>query len=153
MNSSYVTGYIPSSIMVPPRRFSTLLHQARSYQRHHCLYHNSPTSAFSLYSDHQCDKSAFPRVTTIILDGHKDEVWNVEWSHSGRYLATASKDKSAIIWGFQVSRRFHFLWCPLYAGCLCSAEPMRTSGNRVLPWGTTLILWAAWLGLWMIRYC
>ncbi|KAH7926652.1 WD40 repeat-like protein [Leucogyrophana mollusca] len=92
--------YIPASIMVPDRRFSTLLTQSRQYQRQHCIYHNSPTNStsFSLFMDHQCDKEAFPRVTTTILDVHTDEVWNVVWSHNGNFLASASKDKTAIIW-------------------------------------------------------
>ncbi|KAG5654118.1 hypothetical protein H0H81_007170 [Sphagnurus paluster] len=92
--------YIPSSIMIPQRRFVTLLDQAHAHQRQQCLYHNSPSDsiAFSLYTDHHCSKSAFPRITTTILEVHTDEVWNMEWSHDGRYLATASKDKTAIIW-------------------------------------------------------
>lgn len=92
--------YIPSSVMIPPRRFSTLIQQARLYQRSRCLYHNSPSNstAFSMYTDHQCNKSAFPRLTTTILDGHVDEVWNIEWSHDGSYLASASKDRNVIIW-------------------------------------------------------
>jgi len=48
--------------------------------------------------DYQCDKYAFPRITTTILEAHTDEVWNLEWSHDGAYLASASKDKTAIIW-------------------------------------------------------
>ncbi|KDR73582.1 hypothetical protein GALMADRAFT_620676 [Galerina marginata CBS 339.88] len=92
--------YIPSAVMIPQRRFSALLYQARAYQRQRCIYHNSTfnTSNFSLYCDHRCDKSDFPRITTTILDVHTDEVWNIEWSHDGAYLASASKDKSAIIW-------------------------------------------------------
>jgi len=42
--------------------------------------------------------SDFPWITTTILEVHKDEVWNVQWSHDGAYLASASLDKSAIIW-------------------------------------------------------
>ncbi|KAJ7444832.1 WD40-repeat-containing domain protein [Mycena latifolia] len=93
--------YIPPSIMLPPRRFSTLLHQANAYQWQQCVYHNIPTSSpsFSLFSDHQCDKTGFPRVTTTILEVHSDQVWIVEWSRDGNFLASASKDKSAIIWG------------------------------------------------------
>ncbi|KAG2158482.1 WD40 repeat-like protein [Suillus bovinus] len=92
--------YIPSSTMIPQRRFSTLLAQSREYQRQRCLYHNSPVdpSSFSLFSDHTCDKESFPRITTTILDVHSDEVWNVAWSHDGNHLASASKDKTAIIW-------------------------------------------------------
>ncbi|GJE96447.1 WD40 repeat domain-containing protein [Phanerochaete sordida] len=92
--------YIPSSVMIPQRRFATLLDQAREYQQARCLYHNAPTNArtFSLYADHACEPEAFPRVTTAILQVHDDEVWNLQWSHSGSFLATASRDKSAIIW-------------------------------------------------------
>lgn len=92
--------YIPTSTMVPSRRMSTLLEQARSYQITQCTYHNSPLARtpFSLYDDHSCDKSAFPRVTTMILQQHIDEVWNIEWSHDGVYLASASKDRTAVIW-------------------------------------------------------
>jgi hypothetical protein len=101
--------YIPSAIMIPQRRFSTLLHQARLYQRQRCVYHNLPmnSSSFSLYSDHRCNKSDFPRITTTILEVHKDEVWNIKWSHDGAYLASASKDKSAIIWRRGVSVLFY----------------------------------------------
>ena len=101
----FVKDYIPSAIMIPQRRFSTLLHQARLYQRQRCVYHNLPmnSSSFSLYSDHRCNKSDFPRITTTILEVHTDEVWNIKWSHDGAYLASASKDKSAIIWRRGVS--------------------------------------------------
>jgi len=40
----------------------------------------------------------FPWITTTILEVHKDEVWNIQWSHDGAHLASASLDKSAIIW-------------------------------------------------------
>lgn len=91
--------------MIPQRRFAALLDQAKEYQQERCLYHNAPTNArtFSLYADHRCDKDAFPRVTTAILQIHEDEVWGLQWSHSGNYLATASKDKTAIIWRIGVS--------------------------------------------------
>jgi WD40 repeat protein len=29
---------------------------------------------------------------------HEDEVWAIQYSHNGIYLASASKDKRAIIW-------------------------------------------------------
>ncbi|KAL0577932.1 hypothetical protein V5O48_004039 [Marasmius crinis-equi] len=92
--------YISPSVMIPRRRFLTLLEQAHQHQVQRCIYHNLPATVtpFSLYTDHQCDKIGFPRTTTNILTGHGDEVWNLEWSHDGTYLASASRDKSAIIW-------------------------------------------------------
>jgi len=88
--------------MIPSRRFDTLLEQARQYQRNSCLYHNS-SAPFSLYTDHVCGRELFPSMTTVILEGHANEVWDVQWSHDGWYLATASSDNSAIIWKLGVS--------------------------------------------------
>ncbi|KAJ7472715.1 WD40-repeat-containing domain protein [Mycena latifolia] len=39
-----------------------------------------------------------PRATTTILETHSDQVWILDWSHDGNSLASASKDKSVIIW-------------------------------------------------------
>lgn len=88
--------YIPSTTMIPSRRFDVLLEQARQFQRNSCLYHNT-SDPFSLYTDHACGRDRFPTVTTIILE-HNNEVWDLRWSNNGEYLATASADKSAIIW-------------------------------------------------------
>ncbi|KAF8590071.1 WD40 repeat-like protein [Ramaria rubella] len=93
----YLQRYIPSSVMIPPRRFDVLLEQSREYQRHCCVYHNT-SAPFSLYTDHTCGRESFPGVTTFILAEHEDEVWDLQWSHSGDYLATASCDRTAIIW-------------------------------------------------------
>ncbi|KAF5373710.1 hypothetical protein D9758_000745 [Tetrapyrgos nigripes] len=92
--------YIPPSVMIPNRRFSTLIQQAHVHQLQRCIYHNIPANAtpLSLYTDHQCDNSAFPRINTTILTGHADEVWHIVWSHKGDFLASASKDRTAIIW-------------------------------------------------------
>lgn len=43
-----------------------------------------------------------PRVTTTILQKHIDEVWDLEWSHNGKFLASASKDRTVIIWSVAV---------------------------------------------------
>jgi WD40 repeat protein len=39
--------------------------------------------------------------TKHILEHHSDEVWFVQFSHDGNLLATASKDRTAIIWDLQ----------------------------------------------------
>jgi len=33
-----------------------------------------------------------------ILESHTDEVWFLQFSHNGKYLASSSKDQTAIIW-------------------------------------------------------
>ncbi|KAH9928530.1 WD40 repeat-like protein [Epithele typhae] len=98
--------YIPSSVMIPQRRFVTLLDQAQAFQQSRCLYHNAPlrSSSYSLYTNHMCERNSFPRVTTAVLQVHQDEVWNIGWSHSGKFLATASKDRSAIIWRIELDK-------------------------------------------------
>ncbi|KAH9066471.1 WD40 repeat-like protein [Lactarius vividus] len=119
-------SYIPSSLMIPPRRFVTLLDQARLRQISQCVYHNAPLTSrhFSLYADHTCDTDLFPRITTAILQVHGDEVWSLEWSHNGKFLASASKDKSVIIWSVgpnrnpDISLHLHLQDHPFAVGCL-----------------------------------
>jgi len=126
--------YIPATVMIPQRRFSALLHQARAYQRQQCIYHNSPLYTFSLYSDHRCNKSDFPRITTTILEVHSDEVWNIEWSHDGNFLASASKDKSAIIWKRGVSLYV------IKSVVDMNSWTQKSSGSSIQDWAAHLIL-------------
>lgn len=88
--------------MLPTRRLNNLLNHARAYQRSSCLYHD-PRAPFSLYEDHECSRARFPTLTTYVLMEHEDEVWNIAWSRGGRYLASASKDRTAVIWKIGVS--------------------------------------------------
>lgn len=88
---------ISPTIMVPQRRLATLLDQARQYQQLTCLYHDD-NQPISLYNDHVCVSGTFPSVTTHVLMDHKDEVWRIEWSPNGNLLASASMDKTVVIW-------------------------------------------------------
>ncbi|ORZ03909.1 WD40-repeat-containing domain protein [Syncephalastrum racemosum] len=93
-----IQRHVSPSTMIPSARLLTLINQAYEWQRRGCLYHNGYEGNFSLFADHTCDKNQFPSMTTHVLEGHADEVWHLGFSHSGRYLATVSKDMTCIIW-------------------------------------------------------
>lgn len=57
-------------------------------------------------------KLAFPYFILMqILTDHKDEVWFVQFSNNGEYMASSSKDCSAMIWKV---RHFFVLLFPPY---------------------------------------
>lgn len=140
--------------MIPQRRFSVLLEQAREYQRQRCIYHNPrPETTFSLYADHRCSKYDFPQTTTTILEVHTDEVWNIAWSHDGNYLASASKDKSAIIWRRDVRfLRLPFCHSPDEKLSPQIIPPLLRSGLLIIYFVITKTQLAVWHGLPMIRF-
>ncbi|KAF8540353.1 WD40-repeat-containing domain protein [Trichophaea hybrida] len=94
---SELSKFISPSIMIPEHRLSSLLQQVKQTQISNCLYHNTSNSP-SLYSDHTCDRNQFPSLTVELLSDHADEVYCVKFSNDGTKMASASKDKSIIIW-------------------------------------------------------
>ncbi|KAJ4773279.1 WD repeat-containing protein 26 [Rhynchospora pubera] len=88
----------PPSIMVPERRLEQLVEQALNVQKDACYFHNFKGKTLSLYMDHRCGKEQIPSRTTQVLDAHQDEVWYIQFSNNGKYLASASHDTTAIIW-------------------------------------------------------
>jgi WD repeat-containing protein 26 len=100
---SNVVEIISPTAMVPAHRLVTLLQQAKDYQIHKCLFHlRFSDGPHSLLTDHTCDSAAFPSATIKILSGHKDEVWDIKFSHDGTKLASSSKDSCVIIWDTDV---------------------------------------------------
>ncbi|XP_020099483.1 WD repeat-containing protein 26-like isoform X2 [Ananas comosus] len=89
---------LPPYLMVAEKRLEHLIEEALTMQKNACPFHNPLDSSLSLYADHRCRKDQIPSQTTQVLEGHTDEVWFVRFSNSGRYLASSSSDKSAIIW-------------------------------------------------------
>jgi len=47
-----------------------------------------------------------PNITTHILEGHDDEIWNVSFSPDGKFLASGSKDCTTIIWDTTVNNLY-----------------------------------------------
>ena len=53
-----------------------------------------------------------------VLKGHKDVVYSVDWSDTGRYLVSGSNDRTAHLWDLQEGGASHILWRgdePVYA--------------------------------------
>lgn len=101
--------------MLPQHRLGTLLEQAKSHQRSQCPFHSGDVS-ISLLADCHCDPASFPSLTTHILKAHTDEIWRLEFSHNGDWLATAGRDQTAIIWNVKVISNdllSHLLWLTL----------------------------------------
>ncbi|XP_018327343.1 WD repeat-containing protein 26 isoform X2 [Agrilus planipennis] len=94
--------FLPASVMLPPNRLLSLLHQALELQALRCKHHNTSLdirlNTASLLTDHCCAKDSFPTHTVQILNDHCDEVWFCQFSPDGTKLATCSKDTNVIIW-------------------------------------------------------
>lgn len=90
--------------MIPDHRLAVLLDQIKHSQISKCLYHN-PSTTPSLFTDHMCDRAQFPLQTLIELNQSDGEVYCVEFSHSGKWLAAGSSDGTVVIYdtsAFQV---------------------------------------------------
>ncbi|KAI3711096.1 hypothetical protein L2E82_40934 [Cichorium intybus] len=88
----------PPNVMIPERRLLQLVEQALDLQNETCLFHNSLAGETSLFTDHRCGRDKIPSQTVQILQEHSDEVWYLQYSKNGKYLASSSSDNSAIIW-------------------------------------------------------
>ncbi|CAK0785253.1 hypothetical protein CVIRNUC_008459 [Coccomyxa viridis] len=89
---------LPPSVMIPDSRLEALVEQALESQVARCPYHNTQHFRISLFSNYQAGIEQLPTQPHQILDNHRDEVWHVQFSHSGTMLASASKDTTALIW-------------------------------------------------------
>ncbi|KAK4344200.1 hypothetical protein RND71_037294 [Anisodus tanguticus] len=97
---------LPTSVMIPEKRLIHLVEQALQLQLESCMYHNSLVTDMSLLTDHECALDQIPSRTLQILQEHKDEVWFLQFSHNGKYLASSSADCSIIIWEVKLNGRF-----------------------------------------------
>nr|GMC85840.1 WD repeat-containing protein 26-like isoform X1 [Ipomoea batatas] len=100
---------LPPSVMIPEKRLVNLVEQALDLQLVACRFHNSLVGELSLFTDHQCGRDRIPSQTLQILEEHNDEVWFLQFSHDGKYLASSSADCSVIIWEKPVS---YISWSP-----------------------------------------
>ncbi|KAL4558614.1 hypothetical protein LXL04_036815 [Taraxacum kok-saghyz] len=88
---------LPPPITIPDRRLEHLVERVVGSQIDSCIYHNTHDPV-SIYKDHSCGRDQIPTETIQILSEHKNEVWFVQFSNNGDYLASSSSDCTAIIW-------------------------------------------------------
>lgn len=93
--------FMPPSVTLSPHRLATLLNQSRAHQIHNSNYWMDYQQPWSLYKDFTGDERHFPTVTKHLLQDHQDEVWYLEFSHNGKYLASSSADKTVIVWNVE----------------------------------------------------
>lgn len=91
--------YLSPTIILPPGRLGELLDQAVISQHQGCFYyHKNGDCDNNLLENHHCNPSKIPNKPKILQPEHEDEVWCLAFSHSGKYLASGSKDSSIFLW-------------------------------------------------------
>lgn len=91
-------AFLPPEDLLAERRLEVLLAQAVDGQKERALYPYTRQRTVSLLEDLEHCPRRVPRKPLFRLGGHRDEVWFVQFSHDGRFLASASKDCSVIVW-------------------------------------------------------
>ncbi|PIN20387.1 WD40 repeat-containing protein [Handroanthus impetiginosus] len=89
---------LPPTVIIPENRLVHLVEQALDLQKDACRFHNSSVGEMSLLTDHRCGRDQIPCHTLQILQEHSDEVWFLQFSHNGKFLASSSGDCLVIIW-------------------------------------------------------
>lgn len=104
-----ISSFISPNSMLPEARLTTLLESARQIQEEKCLYHTSSTPISYLIPEHSCPRSVFPLYTSHVLREHSDEVWHVQYSCNGHYLASIGADGLIVIYDASTMRPIHQL--------------------------------------------
>ena len=89
---------LPAATLMPKGRLRTLVSQSLEHQMRSCPRYNRAQQWTNLVEDCWASEELVPRQTRHVLEEHADEVWHIDFSHCGGYLASASKDKTVIIW-------------------------------------------------------
>lgn len=92
-----VEKLLPPPLVLQDRRLEHLVEISVAAQIDSCIYHNA-LGPVSLYEDHRCGEDQIPTETIQILTDHMNEVWFVQFSNNGDYLASSSSDCTAMIW-------------------------------------------------------
>lgn len=90
--------YIPATHLLQENRLENLLCQTIEQQKRKTMFPYTRQNTVSLLEDMEHCQDRVPQNNLHRLEGHTDEVWFVQFSHRGEYLASASKDATVIVW-------------------------------------------------------
>lgn len=103
-----IRPHISSSVLLQENRLEHLLIQALKYQKREAMYPFTEFLNNSLLEDLQYFRDRLPRKTIHRFEAHDDQVWYIQFSHNGKFLASASRDKTVIVWDMKaVDSRQH----------------------------------------------
>ncbi|ODV84851.1 hypothetical protein CANARDRAFT_200485 [[Candida] arabinofermentans NRRL YB-2248] len=108
-----IISCLPSDTILPPDRLLELVHQALTYQQQTDPYYiptNDYLQNFTLFKDLSSGlvKSVkFPNQLKFELEDHSSECWFVKYSNNGKYLASASVDKTITIYSTDENYKIH----------------------------------------------
>jgi WD repeat-containing protein 26 len=77
---------------------SDVLDSVMRKQINECKYHNTTSSIYSFFNDHTCPKTLIPYKLIYSLENHNEEILNIVFSNSMKYIAVILKSNSIVIY-------------------------------------------------------
>ena len=79
-----------------------IIKEALLFQILQCPMHSEFCTNYSLNEDHICSDDRMPNKCVSILKEHNEEVWIVKFSRAGNMFSTVAKNRTIIIWNFDL---------------------------------------------------
>src|SRR6201999_2371510 len=96
---------IDPQYFIPEGKLASLFDEIKQVWVDSCRYHNTDVS-LSLLSPHSCTRENVPSQVLRDIQGGTHEIWRVEFSPNGKYLAAGSADGVTHIYQVNGDREF-----------------------------------------------
>ena len=93
-----IRPFISSRVLLEENRLEKLLVQALKWQKQVSMYPFTEFTHECLLEDLKYCPQKIPKKTLVYLAKHDDQVWYLKFSNNGKFLASASRDHTVIIW-------------------------------------------------------
>lgn len=94
---------VPPEVFPPDKRLQVLLE--RTLEQQQARQRWVPRRSLSLLVDDRDGKEQIPSHTACVLRDHEDEVWHVQFSHCGNYIASVSKSAVVFVWEINITKK------------------------------------------------